>query len=145
MNIRSFYTDTQIDVQKVDTGADDETLYGSGCDMAGYEGVIFIATVSAGEEANFVLKAQQDTASNYATAADLAGTAITIAIATATVGFGAIEVKNPRERYVRPALVCPNVGSAKSISIVSIRYGAKYLPETNSDMELHVNPAEGTA
>lgn len=145
MNIRSFYTDTQIDLQKIDLGADDETLYGAGCDMAGYEGVVFIATVSPGEAANFTLKAQQDSASNYATAADLLGTAVTIAIATSTDGFGAIEVKNPRERYVRPALVCPNVGTAKAISIVSIRYGAKYLPETNSDMELHVNPAEGTA
>ena len=145
MEFKSVYTDMQVDLQKVDTDADNETLYGSGCDMAGYEGVVFLATVSAGEEATFTLKAQQDTASNYATAADLTGTGVSIAIATATSGFAALEIKHPKERYVRPALVCPNVGTAKSISIVSIRYGAKYLPETNSDMELHVNVAEGTA
>jgi hypothetical protein len=56
-----------------------------------------------------------------------------------------VEVRNPQERYVRPAIVCPNVGTARAISCVSIRYGKQYLPETNSDGELHVAPAEGTA
>lgn len=143
--IKSFYSDTQIDLQIIDADADNETLYGTGCDMAGYEGVLFLAAVIKGEAANFALKAQQDSASNYGTVADLEGTSKTIAIATATDGFGFVEVKSPRKRYVRPALVCPNVGTAKSIAIISIRYGAKYLPETNSDGELHVNPAEGTA
>lgn len=145
MDFHSIYTDMQIDLQIIDADADNETLYGAGVDMNNYSGVAFLAAVNKGEAANFTLKVQQDTASNYGTAADLAGTAKTIAIATATDGFGAVEVKNPQERYVRPALVCPNVGSAKSIAIVSIRYGKKYLPETNSDMELHVAPAEGTA
>lgn len=145
MNIQSFYTDTQPDIQKVDLDADNETLYGAGVDMAGYKGVIFLLTVSKGEAANFTLKAQQDSASNYATVADLEGTAKTVAIATATDGFGFIEIKEPKERYVRPAIVCPNVGTPRAISCVSIRYGAQYLPETNSDGELHVNAAEGTA
>lgn len=145
MNIQSFYTDTQPDIQKVDLDADNETLYGAGVDMAGYKGVIFLLTVSKGEAANFTLKAQQDSASDYSTVADLEGTAKTVAIATATDGFGFIEIKEPKERYVRPAIVCPNVGTARAISCVSIRYGAQYLPETNSDGELHVNVAEGTA
>lgn len=143
--IKSFHTDVQPDLQKVDIDADNETLYGAGVDMSGYEGVIFFCTVSKGEAANFSLKVQQDTASNFGSAADLEGTAKTIAIATSTDGFGFVDVKNPQERYVRPALVCPNVGTARSISIISIRYGAKYLPETNSDGEQHVAPAEGTA
>lgn len=145
MNFQSFYTDMQLDIQKLDLDADNETLYGVGCDMAGYRGVVFILSVSQGEAANFTLKAQQDTASNYGTAADLLGTALTVAIATATDGFGFIEIKEPKERYVRPAIVCPNVGTARAISCVSIRYGKQYLPETNSDGELHVNVAEGTA
>lgn len=143
--MKSLFTDTALSLQLVDADADNETLYGSGVDMNNYTGVVFIATVQKGEAANFTLKVQQDTASNFGSAADLAGTAKTIAIATATDGFGFVEVKNPQERYVRPALVCANVGTAKTVSIVAIRYGAKYLPETNSSGELHVAPAEGTA
>lgn len=141
----AFKENAQLDIQKVDLDADNETLYGAGVDMAGYEGVVFILTVSKGEAANFTLKAQQDTASNFGSAEDLAGTALTVAIATSTDGFGFVEVKNPQERYVRPAIVCPNVGTPRAISCVSIRYGKQYLPETNSDGELHVAPAEGTA
>ena len=141
----NFYFDTQVDLQIIDADADNETLYGAGVDMAGYAGVGFFASVIKGEAANFTLKAQQDTVSNFASAADLAGTGKTIAIATGTDGFGFIEVRTPQERYVRPALVCPNVGTAKSICIISIRYGAQNLPETNADGELHNAPAEGTA
>jgi hypothetical protein len=145
VSINDFFSDTQPDIQKVDLDADNETLYGAGVDMTGYEGVAFFLTVSKGEAANFTLKAQQDTASGFGTAADLAGTAKTVAIATATDGFGFIDIKNPQERYVRPAIVCPNVGTPRAISCVSIRYGKQYLPETNADGELHVAPAEGTA
>jgi hypothetical protein len=145
MNFQSFYTDMQPDIQKVDLDADNETLYGAGVDMAGYKGVIFLLTVSKGEAATFALKAQQDSASNFGTAADLLGTSINVVIATATDGFGFIEIKEPKERYVRPAIVCPNVGTPRAISCIAIRYGKQYLPETNSDGELHVNVAEGTA
>jgi hypothetical protein len=143
--MRTLFTDTKIDLQIIDTGADDETLYGTGVDMDGYTGVAFIAAVNKGEAANFVLKAQQSAASGFDPVADLKDTGKTIAIATGTDGYGFVEVANPQKRYVRPALVCPNVGSAKSIAIISIRYGAKYLPLTNTGGELHVAPAEGDA
>lgn len=145
MDFHSVYTDMQPDIQKVDLDADNETLYGAGVDMAGYKGVIFLLTVSKGEAADFALKAQQDSAVGFGTAADLLGTSKMVSIATATDGFGFIEIVEPKERYVRPAIVCPNVGTARAISCVSIRYGAQYLPETNADGELHVNVAEGTA
>ncbi len=145
MNFYSIFTDMQPDAQLLDADADNETLYGAGVDMADYECVAFFTIVQKGEAATFTLKAQQDTVSNYASAADLEGTAKSIVIATGTDGFGSIETKHPKERYVRPALVCPNVGAAKSVAIFAMRYGNRYLPETNSDGELHVNPAEGTA
>lgn len=143
--LKSIFTDLQPDAQLLDTDADNETLYGSGVDMAGYQSVAFFAIAGKGEVGTFTLKAQQDTASNFGTAADLAGTAKTFATATATNGFGFIEVKNPQERYVRPALVVPNLGAAKSVAIFAIRYGGQYRPEANSDGELNVAPAEGTA
>lgn len=145
MDFHSIFTDMQPDLLLLDADADNETLYGSGVDMADYESVVFFAAVQKGEAATFSLKAQQDTVSNFATVADLEGTAKSIVIATSTNGFGFIEVKQPKERYVRPALVCPNVGTAKSVAIFAIRYGNKYLPETNTDGELHINPDEGTA
>lgn len=145
MNIRSFVTDCQFDLQLSDPDGDNETLYGSGVDMAGYEGVVFMATCRRGEAGTLTLKAQQDTDVAFGSAADLLGTAKSLVIATGTDGMAVLEIKNPQERYVRPALVIPNLGTARAVSIVAIRYGAKYLPETNSDAELHVAPAEGTA
>lgn len=145
MEFHSIFTDMQPDLLLLDLDADNETLYGSVLDMADYTAVVFFAAVQKGEAATFTLKAQQGLVSNLSDGADLAGTAKAIVIATNTNGFGFIEVKNPQERYVRPALVCPNVGAAKGVAIFAIRYGNRYLPETNSDGELHVAPAEGTA
>ena len=139
------FSDTQPDLLLFDADADNETLYGSVVDMQDYENVAFFCCVQKGEAATFSLKVQQGETSNLSDAADLAGTAKSIVIATGTDGFAFAEVKNPKERYVRPALVCPNVGTAKVVAIFAIRYGAKYLPETNSDGELNVAPAEGTA
>ena len=145
INFGSIFTDMQPDAQLIDVDADNETLYGAGVDMEGREGVMFACLIRRGEEATFTLKAQQDSASGFGTAADLKDTGKSIAISTGSDGFGFIEIKNPQERYVRPALVCPNVGAAKSVAIFAVSYGKKYLPETNSDGELHVAPIEGTA
>ena len=145
MDFHSIKDDMQVDLQLIDPDGDNETLYGSGVDMSDYEGVIFLAACRRGEAGSLDLKAQQDSASNFGTAADLAGTKVTFTIATGTDGFAGVEIKNPQERYVRPALVIPNLGTARAVTIISIRYGSKYRPETNSDVELHVAPAEGTA
>jgi hypothetical protein len=145
MDFHSFKTDVKIDLLLIDPDGDNETLYGTGVDMDGYDGVIFLAACRRGEAANIDLKAQQDSASNFGTVADLVGTKVTFAIATGTDGFAGVEVKNPRERYVRPALVIPNLGTARAVTVIALRYGGKYKPETNAAIELHVNPAEGTA
>ena len=141
----SIKEDMQVDLQLIDPDGDNETLTGTGVDMLGYEGVIFLAACRRGEAGDLVLKAQQDTASDFSSAADLAGTAVAMTIAVGTDAFAGIEIKNPRERYVRPALVIPNLTTARAVCIISIRYGAKHLPETNADAELHSYPAEGDA
>src|SRR5687767_5573744 len=102
MEIKSFKTDTQIDLLLIDPDGDNETLSGGGVDMAGYDGVIFLAAARRGEAADIVLKAQQDSASNFGGAQDLTGTSVTMSIATGTDGFCGVEIKSPRERYVRP-------------------------------------------
>lgn len=141
----SITEDMQPDIQAVKVDADNEAINGAGVDMLGYQGVVFIATAGKGEIASFVMKAQQDTASNYGTAADLAGTAVTFASAVGTDAFGFLEIAKPAERYVRPVLTVPNLDTARPISIIAIRYGKDRHPETNADGELHVSPAEGQA
>jgi hypothetical protein len=140
----SFLDHMQPDAQYVGS-PDNTTVYGSGVDMTGYSGVVFIATVAKGEIATYSLKAQQDTDAAYGTAADLTGTAVSFAIAVATDGFAFLEIQDPQERYVRPALVAPDVATARQASIVAIRYGKARGQDTNSDGEKHVMPAEGTA
>lgn len=137
--------DFQVDLQVVKVDADNETVVGAGVDMLGYQGVIFLATAGKGEVATFGLKAQQDSDAAYGTVADLENTNVAFATAVATDGFAGVEIVRPSDRYVRPALVVPNLGTARPISIVSIRYGKNWRPETNSDVEVHISPAEGTA
>jgi hypothetical protein len=145
LGFSSFKEHMQPDPQLVKIDADNDTYYGSGVDMLGYLGVAFFAIALQGEVQTYGLKIQQDSASNFATAADLAGSNVAFATAADADGFAFVEVKNPRERYVRPALVVPNVTTPNAVAVFAIRYGKGILPETNADAELHVYPAEGTA
>jgi hypothetical protein len=140
----SFFEHLQPDPQLISL-VDNNTYYGSGVDMTGYSGVVFFAQVGQGEVANYDLKVQQDTDSAFGTAADLAGTKVTFATGASADGFAFVDVRNPAERYVRPALVAPNITTPISAAIFAIRYGKKDGPETNADGELHDAPAEGTA
>jgi hypothetical protein len=143
--LHSFFEDMQPDLEIYKADADNETINGTGVDTLGYQGVVFFAVAGKGEIANVDLKVQQDSASNFGTAADLEGSKVTFATAVATNGFGFVEVKNPAERYVRAVIVAPNFVTARPITVIAIRYGKDLLPETNADGELHVSPAEGTA
>lgn len=145
LSLNSFLEDTQPDLQVVKVDADNESLNGAGVDMLGYQGVVFIATAGKGEIGTFGLKAQQDSASNFATAADLLGTNVAFASAVATDGFAFLEIVRPVKRYVRPVLVVPNLTTARPVSVIAVRYGKNWRPETNADGEMHISPAEGTA
>lgn len=145
MLFRSFYDDMQPDLVVCKADADNESITGTTLDMLGYQGVVFLLTAGKGEVANVLMKAQQDSAAGMGTAADLEGTSVTIATAVATNSFGFLEVKNPAERYVRCIVTAPNITTPAHISVVAIRYGKNWLPETNADGEFHSAPAEGTA
>lgn len=145
LGFSSFQEHMQPDAQLVLIDADNSTYYGSGVDMNGYLGVAFFATALKGEVQTYGLKVQQDSDSGFGTAADLEGSNVAFATAVATDGFAFVEIKNPRERYLRPALVVPNVTTPNAVAVFAIRYGKGILPETNTDGELHVYPAEGTA
>lgn len=140
----SFLDHFQPDPQFVDV-VDNDTYYGSGVDMTLYAGVVFLVTVAKGEAANFDIKVQQDTTSDFSgDPQDLKDTKVTFATTVGADGFAFIEIRDPREPYLRPVLIAPDLVAATPASIVAIRYG-KSGPDTNSDGELHVAPIEGTA
>lgn len=116
-------------------------------DMTGFEGVLMIVTfgVITGSAVTSI-KAQQDSASGMGTAADLLGTAQTIADDDDEKTFY-IDLYKPLERYVR--LVVPRATqNAVVASATYIQYTAAKAPVshgTNVSGELHVSPIEGTA
>lgn len=116
-------------------------------DMQGFEGVLILVTMGA-ITANAVtsIKAQQGAASNLSDAADLAGTAQTIADTDDEKTFF-INVYRPQERYVR-LYVDRATANAVVASAEYIQYGARKEPTThgsNVSGETHVSPSEGTA
>ena len=139
------YEDAQPELELVLANADNTTYYGTGVDMLGYQGVVFFACAKKGEIMTYGLKAQQDSDAAWGTVQDLNDSNVAFATAVATDGFAFLDIKNPDERYVRPALVVPNVVTPNSVAIISMRYGKSTLPETNADGELHGHPIEGTA
>jgi hypothetical protein len=141
--IRSIFKDCKVSLLAL-KAADNETLTGTALDMQGHESVAFIAFALKGEVLSFSIKAQQDTVSTMATAADLEGTALAFATAVGTDGLTTLEIHQPNERYVRPIVTAPNATAATPTGVIAIQFNAKELPITN-DGELHVSPAEGTA
>ncbi len=143
MDLQSIFHDATI-VPQVLKAADNETLTGAGVDTAGYEGVAFIAYALKGEALNFSMKAQQDTASNFGTAADLVGTATAFSTTVPADAHAVLDIHKPRERYVRPIITVPNAVAATPVACLAILYGAHTVPVGNTG-EFHLSPAEGTA
>ncbi len=102
----SILYDTLVSIQ-VYKSADNESLTGTGVDMKGYRGVAFIVGAAGGEDfSTWAIKAQQDSASGFGTAADLAGSSKTFSTVASpsTDGLAILEIVEPTERYVRPII-----------------------------------------
>ena len=117
-------------------------------DMANYEGVVFIAalgTLASGAVTG--LKAQMGNESNLSDAADLVGTAVSMADSDDNKLL-VLDIHRPAERYVR-AVVTRGTADATIDGVIAIQYGARLLPasqdSTVAGIETHVSPAEGTA
>lgn len=130
------------------SGTADRT--GATLDMSGYQGVLMVvklATVAAGGTNS--IKAQSGAASDLSDAADLLGTAQTIADDDDNQIF-VINLYQPQERYVR-LYVDKDATNACAESALYIQYGgAGALPKLASvadtlTLETHFGPAEGTA
>ena len=145
MNLFSFVNDVKISLEILEIAADNTTYYGTGVDMAKYRHVVFIGAVLKGETKTNSMKVQQDTASNFGTAADLLGTSVDLSTTASVDGLAMVEVKHVQERYVRPALVVANWSTPTAACVIGIAWGRTQYPDTNTGSELHVAPAEGTA
>jgi hypothetical protein len=141
--LKSIYHDTLLAVEALKADANNETLTGAGVDMQGFEGVAFILVAGLGEVASWSIKTQQDSDAAFGTAVDLEGTATTVATAVATNAIGVLDIYQPQERYVRPIVTVPNIAAVPGV-VISIRYGARVMPQTNTG-EFHQSPDEGTA
>lgn len=141
--LNTIYNDAKVSIQALKADADNETLTGSGVDMAGYDVVEFIFGIKEGDAANHSIKAQQDTASNFGTATDLAGTATTVAATVSAAGLGVLTIVKPQERYVRPIVTIANITAVPAFC-VAIQHTARVSPVSKTG-ELHVSPDEGTA
>lgn len=135
--------DTAISIGALKS-ADNETLTGATLDMKGFDGVTFVALALKGEALDFLLKAQQGAASNMSDAADLELSGVPFSTTIAADGLATLEIINPQERYVRPIVTVPNAAAATPTAVISIRFRAKNLPQSNAGKAL-VSPVEGTA
>ena len=129
------------------SGTADRT--GAILDMIDYRGVLMIvklAVIATGGTNS--IKAQQDTAANMGTAADLLGSAQTIVDDDDNQIF-VIDLFEPAERYVR-LYVDKDTSNAMAESAIYVQYGARKRPVENTVTDLvtyerHMSPAEGTA
>ncbi len=123
-------------------------INGTTLDMSGYDGVLVAVTMGAiTGSAVTSIKMQQGSASNLSDAADLLGTAQTIADTDDEKTFY-IDLNKPTERYVR-LVVDRGTQNAVVASATYFQYGPKTLPVSshgsNVSGETHISPAEGTA
>ena len=126
--LKSIYHDTLLAVEALKADADNETLTGAGVDMQGFEGVAFILVAGLGEVASWSIKAQEDSDSAFGTAADLEGTATTLATAVATERSACWTSTSPG-RYVRPVVTMRISRRWRRRSSVSAM--ARVMPQTN--------------
>lgn len=120
---------------------------GATLDMQGFDGVLILVTMGAiTSGAVTSIKAQQGAASNMSDAADLLGSAQTIADTDDDKTYY-IDIYRPQERYVR-LVVDRATQNAVVASATYIQYKARVAPVTHGSNvagELHISPAEGTA
>ncbi len=114
-------------------------------DMAGFESVVFVASIGTANAGNG-MKLQQDVVTGMAGAADLLGSQV---LCNGTGTSLVSDLVKPLERFVRAAII--RAGATTTIDAVyAIQYGASKVPIDNSvtnaqAAETLISPIEGTA
>lgn len=139
---------TQIAITATQGAAAQTDINGDEFDMKGYESIrviVVFGTITAGAVTS--IKWQQDTATGMGSAADLAGTAITVAADDDGKMFIS-DLIRPKERFVR-VVVDRGTQNAVVEQAIYEAYGPSEVPVTQhadvDTLEKHVSPAEGTA
>jgi len=123
---------------------------GTGVDMSGFDGVMFVAsfgTLTATQVTSLKAQGSSDDGSSD-TYADLTGTLVGPMDDDDDNKVLVLDVQQPKERYIRPVI---NRATANAVidGIVAIQYKARDVPVTQgstvSGVERHLAPAEGTA
>ena len=132
------------------TAAGVTAVNGSGVDMQGWDGVLFICaigTLSATQVTS--LKAQSDTQANFATAADTAGSNTGPYADADSNKMLVLDVYRPAKRYVRP-VVLRATANAVIDGVIAIQYKGGKLPlaaglidVTQKALKTLVSPADG--
>lgn len=122
-------------------------INGTVLDTANFDGVAVEVTMGAiVSGAVTSIKWQQGDESNMSDAADLEGTAITVADDDDNQTF-VLDLYKPRKRYVR-VVVDRGTQNATVAAATYVQYGPRTMPTTQGSavtLETHVSPAEGTA
>lgn len=128
----SLLKNVKITVVAAAAAAAQTAVEGAILDMAGYDGVLFVAlTGDVTDTSALTLKAQQSTANSSSGMADLVGTAaFTAGASDADNKALALDVHKPRERYVRAVLTRGTANAAVS-GIIAIQYDARSKPTTH--------------
>lgn len=113
-------------------------------DTAGYQGVVFVTSLSTANATN-TLKVQQHTANQTTGMADVTGTSIASGTTDEDI---IVEIHKPTERYLQ--VVVARGASTTCESVWACLYGGDNKLSSNSVAgtqiaELHVSPADGTA
>lgn len=140
-----------VDISRVmnaQAASTSDTLSGSIVDLAGWDGVLFVAILGdVTATAVATLQAQQNTANSSAGMATLAGTAAQDAAAASDQDnkLLLLDVHRPAERYVRPQLVRATANVVVD-GILAIRYKGRSAPVTQGatvlDLTQLLTPAE---
>lgn len=137
------YLSDNIKITKVQdhTTAGTSTISATGVDMANYTGVVFLTSYGTAASDN-TCHLEQST--DDVTYDDLASTEAGVASSDEDVF---LDIRNPRERYVRMA--CLRGTSSTLESVWAFQYGGRSLPADNTTAgtihgETHNSPAEGS-
>lgn len=141
---RNFFSRNKL-VKIADHAAANTTAVTSSIvDTAGYQGVVFLTSLSTANATN-TIKVQQNTANQTTGMSDLEGTSVTSGSSDEDL---IVEVAQPQERYLQ--VVVTRGASTTCESIWALLYNgdagiAASVVTGTSAGELHVAPDEGTA
>lgn len=94
---------------------------GTGVDMQGWEGVLFVLNLGA-TDGTVDMKAQRDDNSGFSSATDITGAAITQVTASGDNKLYLLDVYRPSERYCRVVVTTGAGATADQLGVEAIRY-----------------------